>query len=126
MITESIAKNIVELVNAQTGLKLVFDHVLDTSSQNEICCTVGGNDHKLRYIVGNHCSWLEEYGKYFVQSVLKKSRKNKAMSWLCNGQAGTNSIELFFFGEELIYLLTNEDKLSWLEARSASQISKSK
>ena len=48
-------------------------------------------------------------GRIMVISLLRRRRRNLRFTWLINGQAGRNAIEIAFWGEQHQYLLTIEE-----------------
>ena len=110
MLTDKLAQRIVVFVNERMIENLVFHSVVTGVVMDVIKCHVNENTSKPRYILGTH-----DKKRFFVRSVLKLRDRHKRFAWLTNGQAGTNAIEVEFWGEYLIYTLTEAEYLEYLD-----------
>lgn len=95
---EIIALKLVDWVNRETGLKLIFKRF---EGSNLLCADV----KRRRFVI-------RVYGaqaRPVVRSVLREKRAGRGFGWLPNGQAGRNAVEVHYWDEDHRYTIEDAD-----------------
>jgi hypothetical protein len=102
-----VAQSVVELVNREIGSKLTLRDGEETTGDSILCV----DERRRRVAIVCYHSQFRP----IVRSVIRERVAGRGFNWLCNGQAGTNAIELVRWEEDHRYYCTPSEAVSVLK-----------